>query len=181
MKKWFILISVLLLFTQCGLKNDWIINNNRVGNIMIGKYSGNIFKKLSEYRIEHVNVYSNSSASVKYYNVYEGKTLILSLYFHLEKLEGIQVHSNKFFTMKGGKIGNTCQEVIHKGHRVWAIRETQLSLMSQTEMNGVFFYFDMLKTRNNQIGANARLKYITIGTTFDIFELLRNKQLESKK
>ena len=126
-----------LIFYQCDLKDDYLITNNRIGNLKIGNSEKVILDKLQNYRIESLDI----SLHKTLYNIYNSMALILSFEFFLKELWAIQVHSKKYLTGKNIGVGNTAQEVVNKGHKIWAITKEDLSLRAQIEEDDIYFYF----------------------------------------
>lgn len=180
MKKIVLFAFLLTFLSQC-TTDDKKITDKRVGNLKIGSGMSRVLSKLEMYNVKELQNISIPGL-YKYYNIYDNNKLIFSLMFFQDKLWAIQVHDNTYYTSKGVRIGNTAQEVINKGHKIWAIvTQTKNSLRAQTELDDVFFYFQKRVTKSGQIGKYARLQRITIGQLFDIYSELEiaNKKSEN--
>lgn len=174
------LIKVLLIlclvpfFNMCVKSNDFIITENRAGNVKLGDTEIKARKQLEGYKIEEV---TNTYRSIyKYLEVYDDNTKILELRFSGEALDAIKVYSKKYTTENGVKLGNTAQEVTDLGYFVWGIVDLEDGFRAQIrvktfsgtikEMEKVYFYFNKVMTRNGEIGKNAQLKCIVLGYDF---------------
>lgn len=178
MKKIVYFALILVFLCQC-TPNDKLITKDRVGCLKLGSSEFDVLSKLSMYNVNELKSIGIPNL-YKYYNVYDNKKLIHTLMFSQDKLWAIQVHDNTFYTSKRVMIGNTYQAILNKGHLILALRENDKTLRSQIEEDNVYFYFQKKITKYGKIGRQAMLKSITIGSSFDVYEMLE-KENEKKE
>ena len=158
------MFSICILLQNCVRENDHMIKTNRVSIYDLENSETSILKRLKDK--EYKEAGGNDWLDKKRIEVYEEGEKTLTLLFYDNRLTGILVHSDKYYTPEGVKVGDTAQEMVDKGYKIWSVTEGDDALHVLTSKKDMKFYFTKSISSYNEIGKNAQLKMICIGSDY---------------
>jgi len=179
--RYVISILILILFSySCRQENDFIINDERVGNLKLEMTTDQVLNELSNYKI--TRPHNLNSDKNTYLIVKDNEKVIMHLNFYSGALNGIKVYDKKYTTSSGIRIGNTAQEAINKGISISFIHfgedeGLRCELLAKDvfkkwkRLSNLQFYFSRSvyhSGHSRNIGKNALLESFVLGNDFNI-------------